>query len=112
MRPQLKGAASIEQRQVDRLRLIYDARQVKQRLGKSVLGSIDQGWRQIGWLVRQHRLRQLASRIVLDEPLIEQVSRVGAAMTLVKIGNCVGQSPVELASHLKGLFKILFRRVG
>ena len=39
IRPQLEGAASVEQRQVDRLGLVYDAREIKEPLGKAFLGA-------------------------------------------------------------------------
>jgi hypothetical protein len=40
---QLKGAASVEESEVDCLGLVDDARQIKECLGKAVLGGIDQG---------------------------------------------------------------------
>src|SRR5262245_56761724 len=101
MWPELERTTNVKQRQVERLGLVDHARQVKDSLGKSLFGGVDRRSRRFAGTGGKSGFRQLAAGILFDEPVIERLGFIFAAVSPIEVRHRVGQPPVELPGRLE-----------
>ena len=109
---QREREADVNQRQIERLGLVQNAGEIEQRLGQPVGGGADHAASARRGARRQHRLGDLAAGILLGELLVQRLGGRLLAVTLVKIGDRVGQPPIELCGVAQRLVVILLGFVG